>query len=255
MRRCRELIFCAILVCLLSPALFAQSDICEESTPFVPNEQRVQLLQLQAEERARRAAERANWSASILPVKYATSANSLKPLCIFGIEVVPQPAIKLVAVRAPKELMPAIEEALKRLDVPLPVAKSVELTAYVLVISDAPQQGLQPVPSALQPAVAQLKSILPGGTLYLADTAVARGIDGYGLDFRGMTNIMTPALTIREGADPVVHLERLNVTTNGASFSTSVDVPVGGQVVVGKATAITDKRNPVVLVMTARILD
>jgi hypothetical protein len=255
MRRLLRVVLFVVLISSLTPALFAQSDVCEPPTQSVSNEQRVQLLQLQAEERARRAAERANWVASILPVKYATSANSLRPLCIFGIEVVPQPTMKLVAIRAPKELMPAIEEALKRLDVPLPVPKSVELTAYVLVVSDTPQQGLQPVPSALQPAVNQLKNILPGGTLYLADTAVARGIDGYAVDFRGQTNIYA-ALTVREGADPVIHLERLNVMTVGAGFSTNVDVPIGSHVVVGKATAVQGAdRKAVVLVMTAKILD
>jgi hypothetical protein len=259
MRRFLTVVLFVVLISSLSPALFAQSDICQPPTQSVPNEQRVQLLQLQAEERARRAAERANWTASILPVKYATSANSLRPLCIFGIEVVPQPTMKLVAIRAPKEAMPAIEEALKRLDVPLPVAKSVELTAYVLVVSDSPEQGLQPLPSALQPVANQLKGILPSGTLYLADTVVARGIDGEGLRLSSTTDIMTTA-TIREGAEPVVHLDNLNVSTNDASFSTDVDVPVGAQVVVGKTGKTTNRvsgttRKAVVLVVTASILN
>jgi hypothetical protein len=251
MRRFLTVVLFVVLISSLSPALFAQSDICEPPTSSVPNEQRVQLLQLQAEERARRATERANWTASILPVKYATSTNSLKPLCIFGIEVLPQPTMKLVAIRAPKELMPAIEEALKRLDVPLPVAKTVELTAYVLLVSENPRQGLQPVPDALQTVATQLKGILPRGTLYLADTAVGRGIDGQWLQLMGGTTINTTP-TIREGADPVIHLERLSVMTRGASFNTTVDVPIGGQVVVGKATAQGDA---VVLVMTASILN
>jgi hypothetical protein len=263
MRTCLKNALFAILIGSLSPALFAQSDICEPPMPSVPQELRGQLLQLQAEERARRAAERSSWVASILPVKYATSTNSLRPLCIFGIEVAPQPTMKLVGIRAPKELMPAIEEALKRLDVALPVAKSIELTAYILVVAETPLPGLQPIPATLQSVANQLKSILPNGTLYLADTAVGRGIEGQTLHVTGTTN-MTTTPTIREGADPVVHLERLNVSTDryfqaspayGAAFATNVDVPVGGQVVVGKATATSDKRNPVVLVMTARILD
>jgi hypothetical protein len=248
-----------ILAVSLSPVVSAQSNICEEPLGPVPNENqaRMQFLELQARERARLAMERVNWTASIVPVKYATSANSLKPLCIFGIEVVPQPAMKLVALRAPKELMPAIEEALKRLDVPAPIAKGIELTAYVVVAADSPEQGTQPLPATLQAVANQLKGILPAGNLYLADTVVARGIDGQGLRVNGVTDLMVTA-TIREGADPVIHLERLNVSTNNATFNTSLDVPVGAQVVVGKATAQPFGNTPkraVVLVITARVLN
>jgi len=255
MRWYPKIALAGILVASLSPVLSAQSNICEEPLPSVPSEARVQLLEIQAQERARRSMERINWTASIVPVKYATSANSLKPLCIFGIEVVPQPTMKLVALRAPKELMPAIEEALKRLDVPAPVAKSIELTAYVVVVADNPDQGMQPLPATLQPVANQLKGLLPGGNLYLSDTAIARGIDGQGIHVSGNTQIMvTP--TIREGADPVVHLDNLIVTANQASFNTNLDVPVGAQVVVGKATVgASAARRAVVLVMTAKIMN
>jgi hypothetical protein len=46
--------------------------------------------------------------------------NNFGALCIFRVEVVLQPALKVVQVRAPRELMPTIEEAIKTLDVPAP---------------------------------------------------------------------------------------------------------------------------------------
>src|SRR5436190_16665814 len=103
-----------------SAALFAQNNICQAAMPSVPDASRAELARIQAEERARLEMARANWTATIVPLKNAVSSETLKVLCIFGIEVAPQPAQRLVAIRAPKELMMAVEDAIKRLDVASP---------------------------------------------------------------------------------------------------------------------------------------
>jgi hypothetical protein len=268
---CFRISLAGILMASLSLTLFSQANICQAPPPSVPPEMKMQLLQLQAEERARDAAERATWTANILPVKYATSENTLKPLCIFGIEVVPQPAMKLVAIRAPKELMPAIEEAIKRLDVPVQPAKSVELTGYVIFATDVQAAGTEALPNELQPVANQLKNILPGKTLSLADRVLLRGIDGQRVNVTGKTEVQA-VVSIREGSGtPFVHLDNLYVNIGQgalgprlASFNTNVDVPVGTNVVIGQVTPAPTpvpaggsptQPKAVILVMTAKIVN
>ena len=246
-----------VFALFLPAGLLAQSNICQPPTPSVPNEARAELARIQAEERSRQELARANWTASIFPLKNVVSADSLRVLCIFGIEVAPQPAQRLVAIRAPKELIPAVEEALKRLDVPLPAAKNVELTGYVLVVSEESDPTLMPVPAVLDAVAAQLKSILPRGNLYLADTVVTRGIVGNSINVNGNTNL-SAFLSMREGTPPVIRLEGFDGYMINARFRTAVDIPVGSQVVVGKATTTpqgTSKSKAVVLVMSAKLLD
>jgi hypothetical protein len=247
-----------LLLAFLPASLAAQSNICQASAPSVPTEARIELARIQAEERSRQEMTRAGWTAAILPVKNLISTDSLKALCIFGIEVVPQAAQRLVAVRAPKEMMPAIEEALKRLDVPPAAARSVEITAYVLVVSEVTDPSLMPLPAVLQPVANQLRSILPNGTLFLADTVVTRTAAGAPINTQGVTTLIAN-VSLSDGTPPVVKLAGMNAVyaTQGGrvSFSTSVDVPVGTQVVVGKSTVFGKPAQPVVLVISAKVID
>ena len=57
------------------------------------------------------------------------------------------------------ERMAAVEEAIKNLDVPAPPAKSIDLTAYLLVASRKSTEGAN-LPSELQEVVKQLKGVL-----------------------------------------------------------------------------------------------
>jgi hypothetical protein len=247
-------ILAAVAFLMFIPAVsMAQSDLCTPSLPSVPNEAKAEQLRIQAQERMSREVERRDWEVKMITVKNAVPDRNLNALCIFRIEVVSQPALRLVQVRAPKELMAAVEDALKRLDVPpppLPAVKSVELTAYVLVMADAPEPGLMPLPTELQSVANQVKNILPGGTLYLADTVVARGVDNQRLSINGGTSL-SASVSVREN---LVRLDNLSVETNTANFQTSIDIPVGTQVVVGKATS-REKKKPVILVITAKLLN
>jgi hypothetical protein len=199
-------------------------------------------------------------------VKNITPANNpLGALCIFRVEVVFQSALRIVQVRAPKELMPEIEEAIKRLDVPPPPAiltKGVELTGYVVVAMEPADPLLMPLPKALEPVANQLKSILPNATLLLSDTFVARGVDRSNLSVQGNTSLYGSS-SIRDGnSGPVIRIDNLNVQTrnpNGesqATFQTSVEVPVGTFVVIGKATPQRQGAvKAVILVINGRILE
>jgi hypothetical protein len=200
-------------------------------------------------------------------VKNTLSNSALQALCIFRIEVVNQATLHMVQVRAPKELMPSVEDAIRRLDVPPPIqiVKSIELTGYLLVALEAPDPKFQSLPATLRPVATQLAAILPSNsTLFLADTVVLRGLDRQALSASGFIDFNVNSASIRDGSGvSVVHLDRLSVryVIDGASgnqvrLDTNVDIPPNAQVVVGKATP--SRPGPiraVVLVMTAKILD
>jgi len=262
----RNVFFWMILFIIIPSAGFAQSDLCVQPLPSVPNEARAEQLRIDAAERAQREVERRGWEVKMFQVKNITPANNpLGALCIFRVEVVFQPSLRMVQVRAPKELISEIEEAIKKLDVPPPPAvltKGVELTGYVVVAMEPPDPQMQPLPKALEPVANQLKSILPNATLFLSDTFVARGIDRSTLSVTGSTNLFGSAV-LREGNNgPVIRLDNLRVDTsspNGerqASFQTSVEVPVGTFVVIGKATPTRQGAvKAVILVINGRILE
>src|SRR5215471_19975404 len=157
----RNVLLLAFLTAL--PAVgFAQSDLCIQPLPSVPAEARAEQLRIDAAERTQREVERRGWEVKMFQVKNITPSNNpLGALCIFRVEVVFQSALRLVQVRAPKELMPEIEEAIKKLDVPPPPAiltKGVELTGYVVVAMEPPDPQMQALPKTLEPVATQLKS-------------------------------------------------------------------------------------------------
>jgi hypothetical protein len=262
----RDVLLWVILFIALPATAIAQSDLCVQPLPSVPNEARAEQLRIDAQERAQREIDRKGWDVKMFQVKNITPVNNpLGALCIFRVEVVFQSALRLVQVRAPKELMPEIEEAIKKLDVPPPPAiltKGIELTGYVVVAMEPADSLLMPLPKALEPVANQLKSILPNATLLLSDTFVARGVDRSNLSVQGNTSLYGSS-SIRDGSNgPVIRIDNLNVQTrnpNGesqATFQTSVEVPVGTLVVIGKATP--QRQGPVkavILVINGRILD
>ena len=243
----------------LPAALMAQNDICQPSAPSVPEASRAELYRIQTEDRAARDAERRDWQVTTVPLKNAITEYSLKALCIFRIEVVPQQGMLLI--RAPRDtaMMDAIKEAIKAIDAPPPApapSKSVELTGYVLAALDAADSTLKPVPQSLQPVINQLKSLLTNANFYLVDTVVVRGIDGQRASMQGAVSF-NAAVRVQSSTVPVVRLDGLQVQIQGTGtfFNTSIDVPVGTQVVVGKATSQDGKSKTLILVVTARILD
>jgi hypothetical protein len=269
MSRLHNILFNVGFALLAPTAALAQSDLCIPSLPSVPNEAKAEQLRIDAAERAQREADRRAWEVRMFTVKNVLPDSTLRALCIFRVEVVSQRDLHLVQVRAPKELMTALEDAVKRLDVPLPPPyqppppKGIELTGYILYAMEQPDPQLQPLPAALQPVASELKSILPSGTLVLADTFVARGRDGGNVSLTGSTSF-TANMTIRQSSgSPVIYLGSMNVGTRDAAgnsnggFQTNVDVPVGSHVVIGKATPF-GRQGPVkaiILVISGKILE
>ena len=230
----------------------------------------VQQMRERADMQARQEQERATWTAQMFPVKYLDSAETLKALCIFSAEIVPQPTIHMISVRAAQTSMAAIGDAIKRLDVPQIGPKSAELTIYVLVASDQ-DETLRPFPASLKPVVDQLKAVLSYKQFYLLDTLMATSVDNRHVqmsgDVRGLSPAPAPGQTPRdtnyifradvrigngEQATALVRLSSLNLQIGSMSISTDVDIPQGKQVVVGRATS---GDRAFILVVSAKILN
>jgi len=220
-------------------------------------------LRLQLAENARKEAEQRDWIARIFEIKYADPGQLQRALTIFRAEV-SYTGGRLLPVRAPKEIMPAIEDAIKRLDLPSP-RKDAELTVFILMASDQLETGS--LPANLQPVVTELKKVLAYKGFQLIDTLMARGGDARDIGLQGVLPSVTPSsvgttaynftarLNIENGALRVNNLRfQLNLPNpaGGATslqINTDVEIPAGQQVVVGKATYV-DKA--FILVMTAK---
>jgi hypothetical protein len=223
----------------------------------------VEKLRIQAEERARAEADQRNWETRIFPVRYIDPNQLYQALVMFRAQFSPNTQLRLISARAPKEIMPAIEDAIKRLDVPTPaINKSAELMVYVLMASDQAEPGAA-MPAILQPVITQLRSVLAYKSFQLVETLLGRGTDGrrmrlagtlqgiglgtaepmpYSLD--AQFNIQNP-----DGKTPALRLVEMAFRLGGVAIATDVEIPQGQQVVVGKAT-MADRA--FILVMSAK---
>ena len=217
-----------------------------------------------------------NWPVRMFQVKYADVGRLANLFRAFGATVQPDSDLKALSVRAPKEVLAAIEESLQRLDVAQPPAKNIEIDAYLLTAS---QQGLTGnIPPDLDPVVKQLKTIFNYHNFRLLGTLALRGRDGSG----GSTNGVLPAISadsismhpsvymfnmrsatvVSDSKERSVRIDELDLRLNftlkdgnsNALIHTSIDIHEGQKVVVGKAN-IDSADNALILVLTAKVID
>jgi hypothetical protein len=220
----------------------------------------------------------------IFDVKYADVNTLMQVLSVFNVQMFPSPQLHVLSVRAPKEIMPAIADAIKRLDVPPPPpppSKNVELIIYVVNASDQPDSG--PMPAPLQPVINQLRNVLSYKGFQVIDTQVVRGMQGRTTSTSGhmptaprpaaigadtpppSTYSFSTSFRIRgTDKDPVVFLENMKFGVQVPNFNdgrwqyynvginSEVELPRGQQVVVGKTTV---GERALILVMSAKVLD
>jgi hypothetical protein len=256
----------------ISPFLTAQNP---QAKPQTSSEVELEKLRLEAAERARQEEEQKDWQTRIFEIKYAEPRYVRQALSMFRANLSPEPNSRIIGVRAPKEIMPAIEDAIKRLDVPTP-RRNAELTAYIVMASDQPETGA--LPSSLQPVITELKKILTYKGFQLVDTLIARGGDGRDIMLQGVLPQFVATSTEKTGYDltgrlsiendgkaSVLRINNLRFTmrfpstpvgfpapvgpTLPLTIATDVEIPQGQQVVVGKATFV-DKA--FILVMSAK---
>ena len=266
----------AICLVIVPSGLFAQSDICSNlptvGSPGTPAEVIVEQMRQRSAMQLSQEQQRVSWTSKLIPLKNNVSNSTLMALCIFHAEIVPQPALHLLSIRAPQELMSAIEDAVKRLDVPQVGPRSVELIVHILVGSDQ-EESLRQVPASLKPVVDQLKGLLSYKQFYLLDTLLSNTIESRRVsltgDARGLITSTAQGgprdvpysfqadLTIGNGdqQQAAVRLSNLRfwfTSTLPLNIGTDVDIPPGKQVVVGRSTA---GDRAFILVVSAKILN
>jgi len=249
-KRYSTLVLIALFIGSWSTELRAQNQQANESAE-------VERLRIQASKEI----EQRDWETKIFQIKYVDPNELRAALSLFRSSInYSGGGLRVLSVRAPKEIMPAIEDAIHRLDVPMP-RKDAELTIYVLLASD--QAGANPVPAGLQPVINQLKNVLSYKGYQLVDTLIARGRDtnsnnattlqgtlavehapfpgNVTYPFRANFRINNP-----DGKETVLRLDNMRFqlsvpvnpqgNTTNLEINTDVEIPRGQQVVVGKAT-------------------
>jgi hypothetical protein len=181
--------------------------------------------------------------------------------------------MKAITVVGTRSAVDAVEEAIKALDVR---QKDVELTAYVLsAVPNEAESGA--IPPQLNDVVVELKKILNYKGFNLLSTLLIHTQDGESARTSGAVSgtadltLWLQRVNITPGDKaPVIRIEGLNFqisqtktateskeelhTTGPAEIRTSIEIPVGQKVVVGK-TALGTPDNAIILVMTAKVLD
>jgi len=178
-----------------------------------------------------------------------------------------------LGVSAPPAVLAAIEETIKRLDVPKPPARNIELTGEILEALPAPAEATS-LPPELQSVVAQLKRTFSFAAYRLADTLFVRAREEEGLvtdgtsahDFMGLgrlnynLHVRTASITAAAGG-AVVHLDGMRfMATNPklgrgmVGVSGDIDIHDGQRVVVGNS-GLGSPGNAIILVLSAKVVD
>lgn len=179
--------------------------------------------------------------------------------------------LRIIALHGPAELVGAIEEAVKKLDVPTAPPKNVELTFHLLLAG--PEGSAQGILPDLSGVVQQLQKTFALKAFRVLETAVVRAREGQGLNTSGQMAAPGKAdLSSIYGLEARhvsingtnVRLDRLRMTLRmpsgtGNQFSdagllTDIDVREGQKVVVGKS-GVDGAAQSIFLVVTAKIVD
>jgi len=204
----------------------------------------------------------AEWPTQVFELRYADPDQIRETLGLFNAQVTAVEALGLLTVRAPENVMPAIEEVIGRLDVP---RRNVELTVHVLG-ADLPADSPKPMPEELESIVAELEDLFSYQDFQLVETLVVRGVDGHRIQSTGNVPSIVEGTeyasyqllsTLQVRTDEVLGLQDMEFSVYsrsgiGTSINTSLEIPAGRHVVVGRGTFGT---SAIVLVMNVRFVD
>jgi hypothetical protein len=211
-------------------------------------------------------------------LKYADPQSVRNLLQVFHASIDANRDMRVLAVDATPETMSAIEDAIKRLDVPSAAPTNIDLTVYMVVGHEAESSaGSVPVPKELESVVTQLKSAFAFKSYSLLDVLALRTRTGQEANSSSSGGALQagvggthPVLTqLRlgstsvDGDGPTIHINKLNanirvpVSTGsgweyqGLGLGADVDIKEGQKVVIGRLGISNDA---LFLVMTAKIL-
>ena len=209
----------------------------------------------------------------IFQAKYADVKDLANVLSVFGYHIEANRELHVLAVSAPHDVMAAIEDAIKRLDVPAAAPKDVDLTVY-LVLASQQADGSGGIPAELQPVANELKGVLSFKSFRMLDTILLRTQPGnratasgviagarpeapktqYDFTVRSSTVTEDPKGRLIRLDDLTLNLLELAVGGTKAGIHTEITVREGQKVVVGKSNmGGTDQA--LILVVTAKVTE
>jgi hypothetical protein len=184
--------------------------------------------------------------------------------------------LRVLAVEGTPEAVAAIEDALKRLDVPQPPNRNVELTFHMILAKPGADGSL---PADLAAVQKNLEGLFGFKGFQLFETAVMRGRDGAQLDSTGNAPNLAQAISEKTiyqlrakpfvtvgAAGNLVRIDDLllslrvpyasgpGIQFRDARINTQIDVKEGQKVVVGKAN-VDGSDGALILVVTAKVVD
>jgi hypothetical protein len=202
----------------------------------------------------------------IFQARYADVKDLANVLSVFGYHIEANRDLHVLAVAAPHDVMAAIEDAIKRLDVPAAAPKDVDLIVY-LVLASQQSDGSGGIPAELQPVANELKGVLSFKSFRMLDSillrtqpgnrATASGIIG-GADKTLYDFSVNPSTVTEDPKGRLIRLDNLTLNlhlpSGGAGIHTEITVREGQKVVVGKSNmGGTDQA--LILVVTAKVTE
>ena len=146
-------------------------------------------------------------------LKYADPGQLVNLLRVFDASVTQNFEMHALAVSSSPETIAAIEDAIKRLDVPPSAPQNIELTVYYLIGGDN-ENAVGPLPKDLESVATQLKNAFPFKAYRLLDALELRTRAGQGGDSSGSPgpNAAGQGATITQ-----FHMNSASVSPDGSS--------------------------------------
>jgi hypothetical protein len=231
------------------------------------------------------------WVTKVFEIQHQDVGAVVPLISQFGVRLSHSPKLRALAVTGPPQVVEAVGEAIRRLDVPSP---NVELTAYLLAATPRAEES-GALPSELEKIAAELRKIFRYQSLRVLDTIVMRvaaggvaraatvtssllTVPGLALPpsrltleaFNVMVSLRGERKLIRvqplqlngvvslpasaSTTDPQQPVVPASLSQQNVGFDTNLDIPDGQKVIVGKANLGTTE-NALILVLGARVLD
>jgi hypothetical protein len=175
-------------------------------------------------------------------LKYADPNQISNLIRVFTGNVTPNAAMHAIAVSATAPAMAAIEDAIKRLDVPASAPQNIELTAYLLTGSDA-DGAPGNLPRELDSVVTQLKNVFAYKNYKLGDILTLRGRTGQRLSTSGTGG----AVKIGDTSEPIITQFNVDALSVGPDGAIRIDgLKVGNRVPVASGSFTGSSNGPLV---------